>query len=357
MREMSSGNRMFTRPRALPGEFVFAVRQAFAAAEQAAGGSVDLDYRIGDCVVRLRFAGSTLVPALSAPLAHLEATGCAEADLTIHLWDTQSTGIGMPCLDVWNDCTERGAVRGFEGSGLSVTRLQMADVCSLLDAASGSAVYWAQSLGDIPAWERGAPFRAIFHAWWRNRGGLLLHAGAVGESGACALLIGRGGSGKSTTALACAQAGMQYLSDDYCLLIRRSTTIVNSLYCSAKLHAEDLHRFPSLAPLVSNFHELGAEKAICFLRHATGCRIGRSMDLRAILMPRVTGLPQTRLAPASPAEALQSLAPSAIFQLPEAGPLEFAGIAEIVKRAPCYWLECGTDIDRIPDSVIAATKQ
>lgn len=333
-------------------EFVDGVYRAFAEAERVAGNTIVHDYLVGGRVIRLRFAGPSLVPVLKPALEHLEiAGGSTQPDLTIHLWDGESTGVGMPFLNVWNDCTDRGIIRGFEGSGLFVMRLQTSSVCSMLDASRKSAVHWAQSADDIPSWERGAPFRGLLHAWWRDLDGLLLHAGAVGEDGAGALLIGKGGSGKSTTALACMQSGMEYLSDDYCLLVQKPRLTVNSLYCSAKLHAEDMHRFPKLVPLVSNVHELGMDKALCFLRRGTECRIESSLDLRAILMPRVTGLEETRLVPASPLEALRSLAPSAIFQLPDAGPLEFARIGDIVKQVPCYWLECGTDLSRIPTSV------
>ena len=33
-----------------------------------------------------------------------------------------------------------------------------------------------------------------------------------------ALIVGRGGAGKSTTVLACAQAGAEFLGDDLCLV-------------------------------------------------------------------------------------------------------------------------------------------
>jgi len=338
-----------SRPSAL--EFAGGVYEAFQQAERSVGETIDRHYAIGGDVVRMRFAGRALIPMLSPAFEHLELGNPVEPALTIHIWDTASTGVGMPFLDIWNDCTDRGVVRGFEDSGLSVTRLQMASVCSLLDASRGRAIYWAQGAGEIPSWERGAPLRAVLHGWWRERDGLLLHAGAVGEDGSGALLVGKGGSGKSTTALACLRAGMEYLSDDYCLLTRSTGVRVHSLYCSAKLHSKDMRRFPNLVPLISNANELGTDKAIYFLRRGGDCRIESSVDLRAVLMPRVTGLEETRLRPASAIEAIRALAPSAIFQLPDAGPTEFARIAEVVKQTPCYHLECGTDVRLIPDAV------
>lgn len=329
-------------------EFADRVSEASSAALDVAG-AIHHDYSIGGRTVRLSFAGPALVPALTPSLEHLRISDSSAPELTVRIWDSESTGVAMPYVQMWNDCTDRGAVRCFEGSGISATRLQTSAVCSLVDG--DSAVYWAASVDDVPFWESGAPFRALLHAWWRNHHGMLLHAGAVGTNGAGIMLIGKGGSGKSTTALACMTAGMQYISDDYCLVTQEPGLSVHSVYCSAKLRGQDGDRFPALAPLLSNASELGEEKAICFLASSDDFHLAKSLDLRAVLMPRVTGLRETRLTPASPIEALRSLAPSAIFQLPEAGPLEFTRIGQIVRQIPCFWLDCGTDLDLIPDVV------
>ncbi|MEI6211350.1 MAG: serine kinase [bacterium] len=335
-----------------PVEFSGAMQQAWRQAALAAGDGVDRDYRIGGCVIRLRHAGPALIPALSSALAHLEQSPVeVTPDLTIHLWDTQSSGISLPYVSIWNDCTERGAVRAFAGSGLSATRLQAAGVCSLWDPERQLAFYWARSANDVPGYERGAPLRGLLHAWWRERHGLLLHAAAVGAGGAGALLVGRGGVGKSTSALACLAAGMQYVSDDYCLLKHYPDPMLHSLYSTAKLHASDLQLFPALRPLVANPGELGEEKALCFLHPQASLQIASQLRLTAILLPRVTGKRDTRLVPASGMDALCALAPSALMQLPDAGAAELTHLRQVVTRVPCYWLEAGTELPQIPAQV------
>ena len=47
---------------------------------------------------------------------------------------------------------------------------------------------------------------------------VLLHAAAVGDADGVVLLVGNGGSGKSTTSVVCSQAGLGFLADDFCLL-------------------------------------------------------------------------------------------------------------------------------------------
>ena len=333
-------------------EFVDSVFQAWTIAAQTCG-VFERDFVIGGHIVRLRFAGTSIISTVIPALAHLAIAPAVQTpDLTIHLWDTHSSGVNMPFLPLWNDCSERGSVRAFAQSSLSVTRLPAAGVFSLWDPARQLAIYWAPGATEIPSYERGAPFRGLLNAWWREHDGLLLHAGAVGNENGGALLVGKGGVGKSTTALACMQASMQYLSDDYCLLTHKSDSIVHSLYCTAKLHSTDVQRFPALLPLISNPEELGEEKALCFLRQESTCRLARKIPLQAILLPRISGRTESRFIPASPFSALQALAPSALMQLPDAGAQEFSHIREVVTRVPCYWLEVGTDLQQIPQAVM-----
>lgn len=337
-----------------PAEFVEGVWRAWELAAHSRG-TFDRDYIIGRRSVRLRCAGTSLLEQLTSSLAHLATERTStDPELTIHLWDTVSSGVKMPFISLWNDCSERGAVRAFTSSSLSATRLTGADVCSLWDAERQVAMYWAHSAADIPSYERAAPFRGLLHAWWREHAGLLLHAGAVGNAQGGALLIGKGGVGKSTTALACMEAGLHYLSDDYCLLTHQPGLVVHSLYCSAKFHAADIQRFPYLQPFISNADELGDEKALCFLPPQSSRRLAPDMPVRVILLPRVTGLRETRLLPASAMDALQALAPSALIQLPDAGALELSHIRDVVTRVPCYWLAVGTDLQRIPEQVMEA---
>ena len=96
--------------------------------------------------------------------------------------------------------------------------------------------------GNLPYWETAAPFRILFHWWSQSFGGQISHAAAVGRDGKGVLLAGRGGSGKSTTAICCVDAGMEYVGDDYVLLTRTPTPTAHSLYNSAKIHTAFLRQ-------------------------------------------------------------------------------------------------------------------
>ena len=202
--------------------------------------------------------------------------------------------------------------------------------------------------GSVPYYETGAPLRVIFQWWLGRRRCQLAHAAAVGLGTGAVLLAGKGGSGKSTAALACLLAGLDYLGDDYVLLSDEPEPYVHGLYSTAKLNADNVSRLPALASRVKNADRLGREKALFFMQEHFPQQIRVGMPLRAILLPRVTGERQTRLERTSAAAALAALGTSTVFQLAGAGQEAFEILAGVVAALPCYVLLAGTEIDAIP---------
>src|SRR5690349_25068773 len=74
------------------------MNDAFAEAAGQVGAAVDRDYRIGQSIVRLRFAGTSLMPRITRAFAHLAYGGSTEPDLLIRIWDSRSTGRPLPLL-------------------------------------------------------------------------------------------------------------------------------------------------------------------------------------------------------------------------------------------------------------------
>jgi hypothetical protein len=60
----------------------------------------------------------------------------------------------------------------------------------------------------------------------------------------------------------------------------------------------------------------------------------------------------TVLSPISRAAALAALAPSTIFQLHPPQENALARMAALVSQVPCYSLELGSDIERIPEAIL-----
>ena len=194
--------------------------------------------------VRVRFAGPAL-KHLIRPLAHLELGGAAhpadDSGLEILVWESTTSGI-MPPPPPWNrsQVSYRGEITGLPSERISVNFNGEQCLVSLFHRPSQRAIFWIRDAADLPYWETCAPFRTLFHWWSQTFGGQIAHAAAVGRDGEGVLLVGRGGRGKSTTAAACVDAGMEYVGDDYILLTREPRPTAHSLYNCAKIHSSFL---------------------------------------------------------------------------------------------------------------------
>ncbi|MEM6450517.1 MAG: serine kinase [Cyanobacteria bacterium P01_D01_bin.105] len=345
--------------------FFEAMRCGFEQAVQATNVQ-ERFYKIGGYSICLRFAGEAMLKQIAPAIAHLEIPEIAQPDLKICLWDNQSTQTQLPGLMsvfirlfhwYWHEHLDgRQNVKALCSNHESLeenrfsARLNIgANVFSMLDQQQNLAMYWIEDVADLPYWEKGSPLQSILNWWLSARARQYVHAAAVGLETGGVLIAAKGGSGKSTSALACLNSPLKYASDDYCLISTDPTPYVYSLYSSAKLKgATDFARFPELAALCSNSEQLKDEKALFFLHKHYPEKIVSGFPLRAILVPRITGEPNTHLKRITAIHALSALAPSTLLQLSGTGKQAFANMSQLVKQLPCYSLELGTDILQIP---------
>ena len=222
-----------------------ALYDGFGRAARAAGTVANRFYTIGADTICLRFAGQALIPQLTPAIAHLEAAPVAAPALTVCLWDSASTGARLPLLvaslvdllrcNPWEQLDIRRAIKGFHGGRIQTNYEPGSRVLSALDTRRNLALYWAHDAAELPYYEKGSPLKGVLSCWTGSRDCQYVHAGAVGNAAGGVLLAGRGGSGKSTTALACISAGLLYASDDYCLVAADPAPYAYSLYNTAKL--------------------------------------------------------------------------------------------------------------------------
>jgi hypothetical protein len=341
-----------------PQGFFESVHDAFETAEQAVGGAITQDYALAGYTMRLRLAGPALIAALTPALEHLATPPAPRADLTLCLWDSASTQTVMP-LRPWqtDDLIVRGDVQGYNNARFHTMLSGDVGTVSVLDTTENLGVFWIRAASQLPMYERGAPLRVLIHWWMRQHGRSLIHTGAVGHAGNGLLLIGKAGSGKSSTTLLALLNGWSYVGDDYCLLANGDTPYIHSVYNSAKVNPSHLRNFPTLLPAISNPHELDSEKALLYLYRHLPTGMVPALPIKMILLPRVTGRPETTVTPVSRTAALRALAPSSLFQLPGTGQAEFMQMTQLVSRVPCYSLELGTDLDRIPETMLKVLNQ
>lgn len=334
-----------------PARFVETAHACFEMAGHAAGGVEERMFRLGEHRVLLRFAGGQLIALVARALAHREIPLDGKADLTVCFFDSESTHTPMP-PPPWSleQYTGLGEIDGYNDERVQVTYGPGVDILQCLDRGRSLALYWTPSYRLIPWWEQSFPLRSILNWWLKDGAFQPLHAAAVGAASGGVLITGPSGSGKSTATLACLGSGLLYAGDDYVLVRTTSSPHVYSLYSTAKIEADNLHRFPHLAPIVSNAERLASEKALFFLNEHCAAQLIEGFPLRAILITRVCGLRDTTVEPTTAMAALKALAPT-MQHLRGTRRQTLEKILRLVKSVPVYTLLPGTDLAQIPVTI------
>lgn len=323
------------------------VEAAFA---RAASRPVERWLNLGDYAVRLRFANEALVSAMTSAFAHSARPAGPHADLTILLFDTASTGVSASRPWAAEDYLAHGAIRGYNTERFQTVYQHGVDAINVLDQRASLGVFFARDASAIPYYERSSPLRNLLNWWMSRHGRQLVHGAAVGTHDAGALIVGAGGSGKSTSALSCLGSELLYCGDDYALVAAEPAPRVYSLYCSGKLDPFHLRRFPQLLAKVESTNVPEGEKALLFAdQHVDG--IAHSLPLRAVLAPRIAHVRDTTVAPIGAAQVLRALAPSTLFQLPNTGADALRLMAKLVGGLPRYSLNLGTELEQVPRAI------
>ncbi|HEY2891669.1 MAG TPA: glycosyltransferase, partial [Dongiaceae bacterium] len=334
------------------GSFFHAALERSLAAE-AKAETIELHFSIAGYVICLRFAGKTLAECFSPALAHLAVPPASRPDAVFHIWDSESTGIGMippPCP---RGCfTSRGDIWTMGSQRFKSAYLWSEFALNLFDTRTATGVYWTQGTSPLPYWAKASPLRCLLHWWAESRGCQLLHAAAVGSGGTAVLITGKGGLGKSTTALACLDKGLRYLGDDYVLVRLDPVASVHSLYCTAKLNWDQVTRFPRFAGLIAGADIAATDKAVLYLHPARQEQIAESLPLRMILTPRIADQSQTEPEAISRLALQQAAAFTTLAQLPHASARTQDFIDRLLDRLPGRQLALGQDLDGIAETIV-----
>ena len=335
------------------------------------------DVRIAGLGVRLRSPDPTLLSRLARAFGHLAGVVPNTPDLTVDLWDSATSGAPPPPTPSIGSETAPGAFFHFEDGGLRIAHQLGArgesdgralsgeeaptPASSAFDAERKRAWYWVEDAERIPYWDESAPLRYILDWWLRDNDVHLVHAGAVGNARGGAILVGKGGSGKSTSTLAALRSELDFAGDDYVGVSLDPSPWVHSLFSTGKLVPEHAERLPFLAPALTidprrnlKPNALGPAKAVVYAQEHWPERLTAGFPLRAILVPRVTpGRREARIVPISRAMALAALAPSTVLQMHVDGRDSLERMRRLAQSVPCFVLEAGSDIPSIPSSISA----
>lgn len=232
-------------------------------------------------------------------------------------WNTRHLGRG-------------GAIEGLSHGPVRATAAADDTSLVLWDDERRLACCWFAGVSGVTRWDRAAPLRTAFHFALASSDRQLVHGAVVGTGGRGVLLAGPGGSGKSTTTLACLQAGMEVVGDDYTVVEVVGRRAWN-LYGSVKVGERE-----------PGPHGRDDRRTLILGEDLPGAAT-ESLVLAAVLLPRVVGGPRSTVCLASPAAALRALAPSTLLQAPHEDHPSLGILADFVRAVPAYYLNLGDD--------------
>ncbi|MGC9453528.1 MAG: hypothetical protein ACP5HU_01565 [Phycisphaerae bacterium] len=281
------------------------------------------------------------------------ADGDARADAVLNLSTIKNGELPSPEPEAqltWQGVRPNGLFSRYWSNG-SLRQMDLANVaCACVDLSDGRAEIavrpesaWAVVFGCLTP---------VLGMLLQPRGRHMLHGATVAFPSPphrSALIVGASGAGKSTTALACASAGLRLLADDSSVLsVGENGCELWGLPRPCKVHRRTMELCPHLASLPSE--------------PVPGCENERAVELRhisppsaAVTRPEVVIVLQQRndlrhrLTPLAPVEALTCLLRGNLRTAADpraAGPggKVFAALAELTRRTRCYSLSASSDM-------------
>ena len=211
----------------------------------------------------------------------------------------------------------------------------------VFDRAQRRAAIWTEDASRLPDWEQSFPLRTHLNWLLAPSAASLAHAAVVCEGERGLLLAGAGGSGKSTTTVACLEIGLETCGDDFVAVTGGAAPRAHALFDTIKLDEPSLARFPFLSGHVANSDSVAGTKARIHLLELRPTWLRSSCSLAAIVVPRVAPGELTRITPLSKTAALRALVPSTVFLTRGAEIETSAKLGALVRRLPTHELCIG----------------
>jgi hypothetical protein len=322
--------------------------------EASAAAATTTDHSVAGHRITVTAPAGADAAALVAALPPAAADAAVEPALRVKVWRGEPAAAAPFVANLvaslkssWGTlCGPRGEVVDLHTETTTAIFDPGGNVLSVVDRPRGRA--WAVKIDDgpYPFWEVGAPLRFILHDHFSRHGLQVVHAAAVGDDRGAVLIVGKGGSGKSSTALAAAAHGLRYLGDDYCLVDPEGGT-VHALYGTGKLvGAADVDRLAAYRGRSFNadsFERGGTDKGVFLVDEVCPGSLTATRQLRAIVLPRIDPGSASLGRAGSRGDALAAIFPSTVGQLPGAGPDDARNVERLVSSLPAFELLVGID--------------
>jgi hypothetical protein len=324
-------------------EFYFREAEgSFARAVANAGGKSEFFIELAGLKIALQAAGGALLPRIGATLAHLEIPRPDSVDFTICCWDDEATEADLPLPARW--MLERvpfSCVSILTNDRFRTFYIEWTQVLSCMESNIAYCCY--ADAERLLMYEISGPLRPIFSVILNRMGMQLVHAAAIGTARGSLIFAGPPGSGKSTLAVLCLQDGLSYQADDLCVLTSDPQPRSLSLYNIAKLREDAFPRFKSLHPVLSHFQESDEKKAYFYVHQHFPRQILKDAPVRALILPRVSKQPGSRLERVPPVVAAHAVISWTIREIPKSDCQGEKIMLQAVSRLPAHRLHLGRD--------------
>ena len=313
---------------------------------------------IGESNIRIVLPEAGISSFFFRPFVHLRKDAGDETSLSILCFKAGSDYLKsiQQILPGYTDGKNRD-VPFFTRRGITMSVGRESNTVSLLNKNKGIAFFLFDDINNLPYFESGSLFKNILQWWFENRDSSMIHSASIAFDGMALLIAGRGGSGKSSTALSCIMNGMEYLGDDYVVVNGEKKFSVSSVYNSIKLTSDSLKKFSGINKNVINPSFTKNEKGVAFLSEIKKFAMVRSASLKGVILPEISGFDHSSFSRISSSECFRSLAPSTIFQHIGRRNNISKFIAQLTKHLPCYKLKTGRDPELISEIVKSIFKE
>lgn len=320
------------------------------AAERAPGARETLDYLVAGHRLRIDVVGKRLARDVDKALCHLRAAPGAAPAFTIEVWDEAEAGPG----------DRRAPLQRRDGADHIVASADARHVIYYyrsavmrLDRRANRVVGCVRGVDALFLDERARPFHRQLSLMLNDRNIQFIHAGLLDHGGKGLVFVGKGGSGKTTTSVACFLDGFGYLGDDFIALemTSKGRLVGHALYATCLIERDHFSRFPELAAIGHPPNHAEEEKLLVHLGDYEAGRFARRTRLAAVVLPRVVDAAETTYRRASPMDAMLALAPSSVIMLPGAAPRSLEKFSRLVATTPAFRLEVGRNVGGIAPAV------
>ncbi|MEN0001553.1 MAG: hypothetical protein AAF940_11790 [Pseudomonadota bacterium] len=309
------------------------------------GGS-EHHLKLGRARIILRLIGSAIGETVLPTLRHALADPDAASDAVIYAIDSQNTGFAGPPQDwPFETLSDQGRQRvHWTGpDGLALSSDESRGIWHLYDGAKQTGLYWIRAAQDLPFWEAASPLRHHIHWVSLQKDQGMLHAAVIAKGEAGAMLVGRGGSGKSTMTAAAMRQGWRSTGDDFVLVTNQPEPVSYPLYDMIKLSGMAENMFAEITASALNPQRRSDEKMLARMSdHANGAFV-EALPIKAAFALTLTGKPQSRIGRTSSFQIVSAVAASSSVILRTGLKETFAFTSDMVRKLPCFRFEVGND--------------